>query len=96
MRKIVTTHVYPPIPDRRWDWCAYYDGEEETGNVGWGQMSDILEPWTNYSWTYTERDHVVYENELWLDGILERVRWPIEDDGYEAALDSIAADRSAA
>ena len=37
--KIVTHFVYPPIPDRRWDWCAFddstYDGEG--GLVGWGR-----------------------------------------------------------
>ena len=32
--KIITRHVYPPIPDRRWDWCAYHDGEEL--HCGWG------------------------------------------------------------
>lgn len=36
MRKIVTAHVYPPIPTRSSDWCAHYDGEEEAGNYGWG------------------------------------------------------------
>lgn len=37
MRKIVTSYVFPPIPDRRHDWCAYYDGQEEAGNYGWGR-----------------------------------------------------------
>lgn len=36
LRKIVTVHVYPPIPLRTMDWCAYYDGTEETGHYGWG------------------------------------------------------------
>lgn len=36
-RKIVTSHVYPPIPVRKMDWCAHYDGEEEAGNYGWGR-----------------------------------------------------------
>ncbi len=27
--KIITTHVYPPIPDRRFDWQAHYEGEED-------------------------------------------------------------------
>ena len=35
-RKIVTHHVFPPIPDRSYDWCAYYDGEEERREYGWG------------------------------------------------------------
>ena len=47
VNKIVTTHVYPPIPDRRFDWCAYRDGQEE-GNTGWGKtekeaIADLLE-----------------------------------------------------
>lgn len=36
-RKIVTTHVYPPTPDRSHDWCAHYEGEEENGGYGWGR-----------------------------------------------------------
>ena len=34
--KIVTSHVYPPIPTRDHDWCAHYEGEEEAGGYGWG------------------------------------------------------------
>lgn len=34
-RKIVTRFVYPPIPDRSNDWCAFPDGEEEAGGYGW-------------------------------------------------------------
>jgi hypothetical protein len=36
-KKIVTCCMYPPIPDRRFDWCAHWDGEEETGDYGWGR-----------------------------------------------------------
>lgn len=36
MRKVVTSYVWPPISRRDFDWCAYYDGEEERGNCGWG------------------------------------------------------------
>lgn len=35
-RKIVCSHVYPPIPIRDYDWLAYFDGEEE-GAQGWGR-----------------------------------------------------------
>jgi len=35
-RKIVTHNSYPPIPTRQFDWCAFYDGEEEAGNYGYG------------------------------------------------------------
>lgn len=38
--KIITSHVYPPIPDRRFDWCAYRDGQEELGNYGYGQTKE--------------------------------------------------------
>lgn len=36
MAKIVTSHIYPPIPIRSHDWCAYYDGQEESGQYGYG------------------------------------------------------------
>lgn len=38
--KIVTSFVYPPIPLRSCDWCAYYDGQEENGDYGWGETED--------------------------------------------------------
>lgn len=28
--KIITTHVYPPIPIRSMDWAAHFDGQEES------------------------------------------------------------------
>jgi hypothetical protein len=37
MGRIITLNVYPPITDRRWDWIAYYDGEEESRHYGWGK-----------------------------------------------------------
>ena len=40
--KIKTSYVYPPIPDRSHDWCAYdddtYDGPGST--LGWGQTRE--------------------------------------------------------
>lgn len=35
MKKIITYCWAKPIPARRWDWCAYFEGEEE-GLLGWG------------------------------------------------------------
>ena len=35
-RKIVTRHIYPPIPDRSSDWVAYYEGCDEFGSRGFG------------------------------------------------------------
>lgn len=36
MKKMITSCICPPIPDRRYDWCAYWDGEEESGHYGYG------------------------------------------------------------
>jgi hypothetical protein len=35
--RIVTSYVFPPIPDRRFDWCAYREGREEAGGYGYGR-----------------------------------------------------------
>jgi hypothetical protein len=34
--KIITTHVYPPIPDRRFDWSAVTEDYEPGQPIGWG------------------------------------------------------------
>ena len=34
MRKIVTNYIYPPIPQRHFDWLAHYDDPE--GPTGYG------------------------------------------------------------
>ena len=39
-KKIITHFVFPPIPDRTHDWCAYYEGDEETGRYGWGETKE--------------------------------------------------------
>lgn len=33
---VQTSNTFPPIPDRRFDWCAYFEGREEEGPYGWG------------------------------------------------------------
>ena len=35
-KRVVTSHICPPIPFRSMDWCAYFDGEEERGGYGYG------------------------------------------------------------
>ena len=35
-RKIVTSCICPPIPVREFDWCAFYEGDEESGQYGYG------------------------------------------------------------
>ena len=34
--KIVTHHIFPPIPIRRFDWVAYFEGQEERCEYGYG------------------------------------------------------------
>jgi len=45
--KIKTKNICPPIPTRIFDWCAYWDGREESGQYGWGKteadaIADLL------------------------------------------------------
>lgn len=40
MRKIVTSHEYPPIPVRSFDWVAYFEGDEEGGPRGYGATEE--------------------------------------------------------
>lgn len=37
MKKIIVSYVYPPIPIREFDFLAYFDGEEESKNYGYGK-----------------------------------------------------------
>jgi hypothetical protein len=36
MMKIKTEHVFPPIPIRKFDWCAFDDNYEPGLPIGWG------------------------------------------------------------
>ena len=36
-RKIVTDHVWPPIPVRTFDWSAVYEGYEPGNLIGYGR-----------------------------------------------------------
>lgn len=37
-REIVTSNIYPPIPIRDYDWCAWFGDEgEEAGHYGYGR-----------------------------------------------------------
>ena len=40
MGKLVTSHIYPPIPDRSHDWCAYVEGDEEASKYGYGATEE--------------------------------------------------------
>ena len=52
---IKTEYVNPPIPDRRWDWRAWIEGEED-GLEGWGRSEeaailDLKETYDLYDWS---------------------------------------------
>lgn len=40
MRDIVLRQVFPPIPDRRYDWAAWHDGDEEENHQGYGRTPE--------------------------------------------------------
>lgn len=50
--RIITSHVYPPIPVRDFDWCAYLEGEEEEGRYGYGRTRElaVLDFIDSYPW----------------------------------------------
>lgn len=37
---IITQNVNPPIPLTSHDWCAYWEGTEESRQYGWGRTHD--------------------------------------------------------
>lgn len=79
--KLVTQHVYPPIPDRRWDWCAWdedtYDGAEDSNCVvGWGATEeearkDFMELWQDRE-EQRELDRAQKAMKVW-DDVFDRL-----------------------
>ena len=48
--KIITNHVFPPIPQRQFDWAAVFDNYEPGCHVGYGRTeqdakADLIEQW---------------------------------------------------
>lgn len=39
--KIITSEVRPPIPTTDFDFCAYYEGDEERQEYGWGSTAEL-------------------------------------------------------
>jgi len=37
--QVIARQILPPIPDRRFDWCAYHDGHPEE-HCGWGPTAE--------------------------------------------------------
>lgn len=72
MNKIITVNVYPPIPDRRFDWCAYHDGEEELNRGGWGRTeAEALEDLRRMD---EERQDSEADYELVQDGVFAAMK----------------------
>lgn len=40
IRRIITEHVYPPIPIRCFDWCATFDSYEPGSPIGYGPTKE--------------------------------------------------------
>jgi hypothetical protein len=40
-RLIVVSHVQPPIPTKEFDYCAFYEGDEESKQYGWGETEEL-------------------------------------------------------
>jgi len=40
MKNIITNYIKPPIPTTRYDWEAYYEGDEESGIIGYGKTKE--------------------------------------------------------
>jgi hypothetical protein len=40
-RKIIVSEVRPPIPTKDFDYCAFYEDDEERGEYGWGSTPDL-------------------------------------------------------
>ncbi len=38
--KLKTLFVYPPIPQRTHDWCAYPENDPESKRYGWGRTKE--------------------------------------------------------
>jgi hypothetical protein len=75
MAKLVTSHIFPPIPDRRWDWCAYLDNDVEDENAyGWGTTeAEAIADWKRLQ---CEAEEASYD----LDATLARINEAINED----------------
>jgi hypothetical protein len=50
--KILTNHVFPPVPVRQFDWAAVFEGYEPGAHVGYGRteqdaIDDLKQQWND-------------------------------------------------
>lgn len=38
--KIITNYILPPIPIRQFDWCAYFEDQDESSRCGYGRTKE--------------------------------------------------------
>lgn len=74
--KILTKHVYPPIPIRSFDWLAC-DDDRENGPQGWGAtkeeaLQDLID-WSDDGTAYGEE--VMNGARVQLDALQQREAW---------------------
>jgi hypothetical protein len=61
---VITECVYPPIPTRDYDWCAYLEGDEENGPYGRGpterdaliNLAEMLSLELDYAYTKSAKE----------------------------------------
>lgn len=63
--KLITKSEFPPIPNRSMDWCAYVEGDEESGNYGWGSTEQAaIDDWIeNFAEEYEAEERAQRERE---------------------------------
>jgi len=54
LRKIHTSHDYPPIPVRDFDWSAIFDGYEPGESIGHGRTEQEA-----IDWLVAEESHLI-------------------------------------
>lgn len=65
-RPVIVRYIHAPIPDRRIDYIAYYEGEEEAGGYGYGAsaaeaVTDFLD---NHAEDHDERLSLARKSEV--------------------------------
>lgn len=54
LRKIITEHVRPPIPTKKFDWRATFDGYEPGDSIGTGSTEQEA-----IDWLIAEEAHLI-------------------------------------
>jgi hypothetical protein len=80
---VTTEHIFPPIPYRGDDWCAYYTiDQDDSPDCGWGATpEDAIEDLIQ---SYDYEDKLPSFAELYgIDLFYARMHWQIIDRNYQ-------------